>query len=410
MELMRAMQAFAGTTGIACRYLEAGGDVPDSACEGFCEQLMRCPEAQRRCAMFMDLAGSQSARLGEPYMARCHAGLIEIGCAVLNGTQRIGTLLCGPVLLWEKDEAAAQEVLYSVNDLSEPQALFHAFFEIPSIEPVKLGQIAQMLEIIAASAGTPDEQAHRERQAMMRQQMKMADEIISRKRADEERRERSARVGVYPMNKERELIGRVRLGDRNGARRILNELLALIFYDTAGNLDITKARILELVVVISRAAVEGGAQLTQLLGYDYTFLSELDRQVTFEDVCAWVVRMLDAFIDAVYSTRNVKSSRYLGSVIEYIQERYAENITLEEASALVPISPYYLSHLFRDELGMTFLEYVTRVRIEEAKALLSTTDMRVRDIAASVGYDDAGYFAKVFRKTVGTSPNQYRKQ
>lgn len=405
------MAAFAGATGIPCRYLEGGAERPASACEGFCERLQRCPEALRRCLGYIEISGAQSEQIGEPYFSRCHAGMIEVACAVMHGRERVGTLLCGPLLLWDKDELAAEEMLDSLRGLDiDRHALFEDYFSLPVLTARRLSDVSDMLAVVAASLGAPDRDVVEERRTITRQQMKMADEIIDRKRAEESRRERAARVGVYPLNKERELLGRVRLGDRNGARRILNELLALIFYDTAGNMDVMKARILELVVVISRAAVEGGAQMSRLLGYDYNYLAELDRQNAFEDVCSWVVRMLDAFIDAVYSTRNVKSSRYLGGVMEYIHEHYAEPVSLEQAAARVPISPYYLSHIFRDELGMTFLEYVTRVRIEEAKELLVSTDMRIRDIAAQVGYDDAGYFAKVFRKTVGVTPNQYRKQ
>ena len=410
-DLSTLMSAFSGATGIACRYLERGQMASLSVCDGFCEQLQQCEEACRRCVSYMEIAGGQAENIGEPYFTRCHAGVVEIACAVVHGMDRIGTLLCGPILLWERDELAAEEMLDSLRGLDiNRHSLFEAYFEIPVLDADKLQEVSRILALIADAAGTPERDLAKERQDITRQQMKMADEIIGRKKAEESHREKTARVGVYPFNKERELLGRVRLGDRNGARRILNELLALIFYDTAGNLDITKARILELVVVISRAAVEGGAQLSQLLGYDYNYLADLDRQTSFEEVCAWVVRTLDAFIDAVYSTRNVKSSRYLGGVIEYIHEHFAEPVTLEQASALVPISPYYLSHLFREELGLTFLEYITRIRIEEAKRLLMATNLRIREIAENVGYDDAGYFAKVFRKTVGVTPNQYRKQ
>ena len=75
----------------------------------------------------------------------------------------------------------------------------------------------------------------------------------------------------------------------------------------------------------------------------------------------------------------------------------------------VYISPYYLSHLFREELNITFLEYLTMVRMEEAKKLLKDTSLSIVAIASQVGYEDASYFSKVFKKYVGISPAQYRK-
>lgn len=75
----------------------------------------------------------------------------------------------------------------------------------------------------------------------------------------------------------------------------------------------------------------------------------------------------------------------------------------------VYISPYYLSHLFREELNITFLEYLTMVRMEEAKKLLKDTSLSIVAIASQVGYEDASYFSKVFKRYVGISPAQYRK-
>ena len=199
------------------------------------------------------------------------------------------------------------------------------------------------------------------------------------------------------------------MGDRTGAKKILNELLAVIFLRSSGNIELIKARVLELVIVISRAAVEGGASLDKLLGLNYSFISELAEKNRFEDICSWIVKVLDTFLDTVYESRNIKNSALLGEAVRYIRENYNENLSLEDVAQKVFISPYYLSHLFREELGITFLEYLTRIRIEEAKKLLQDRSLTIFDISARVGYEDPGYFSKVFKKNMGVSPNQYRK-
>lgn len=208
---------------------------------------------------------------------------------------------------------------------------------------------------------------------------------------------------------ERELIGRVHIGDRSGARRILNQLLARVFLTTSGNLDILKARVLELIAFLSRAAAEGGVPLETLLGEGYGQLNALSQEEEYEGVCAFVVQALDRFIDAVYSARNPLTSEHLGKITEYIHQHFGQELSLEDAAAQAPISPYYLSHLFRQELGMTFSEYLTKVRLEEARRLLSDTDLRIGDVAMAVGYGDAGYFSRVFRKAAGCTPAEYRR-
>jgi two-component system response regulator YesN len=99
----------------------------------------------------------------------------------------------------------------------------------------------------------------------------------------------------------------------------------------------------------------------------------------------------------------------LASALNYIRENHKNNISLEDVSQHIYISPYYLSHLFKEELGITFVEYLTKVRIEEAKKLLKNSSMSIVAIASEVGYEDASYFSKVFKKMTGLSPNQYRK-
>ena len=186
------------------------------------------------------------------------------------------------------------------------------------------------------------------------------------------------------MEKENELLNKVRMGDRTGAKKILNELLTVIFLHSSGNMELIKARILELVIVISRAAVEGGASLDKLLGLNYGFISELASKDRFEDVCFWIVKVLDTFLDTVYESRTIRNSKLLGEALQFIREHFSENLSLEIVAQQIYISPYYLSHLFREELGITFLEYLTRIRIEEAKKLLLDHSLTIFGISSRV--------------------------
>jgi two-component system response regulator YesN len=95
--------------------------------------------------------------------------------------------------------------------------------------------------------------------------------------------------------------------------------------------------------------------------------------------------------------------------MNYIRANYRENLSLENVAQQVFISPFYLSHLFKEELGITFVEYLTRIRMEEAKRLLKEPRLSIVAIASEVGYEDASYFSKVFKKNLSISPNQYRK-
>ena len=83
-------------------------------------------------------------------------------------------------------------------------------------------------------------------------------------------------------------------------------------------------------------------------------------------------------------------------------------LKLNEVAQAIGMSPNYFSGLFSQEMKMTFVEYVTDKRMEQAKRLLRESDQSTSQIAAAVGYKDAHYFSFVFKKTMGSSPRDWR--
>ena len=84
-------------------------------------------------------------------------------------------------------------------------------------------------------------------------------------------------------------------------------------------------------------------------------------------------------------------------------------ITLETAAEHVFLSPSYLSRKFKEETGKNFNRYLSEVRTEAAKQLLENSGAELSDIAQSVGFEDQSYFSKVFRRTQGMTPKEYRR-
>lgn len=96
---------------------------------------------------------------------------------------------------------------------------------------------------------------------------------------------------------------------------------------------------------------------------------------------------------------------------EYMQNRCADpEIRLEAVAEEIGLTPTYFSSLFKKETGETFVEYLTRLRMEEAMRLLRDTDEKIYSVAEKTGYSDAGYFSYIFKKKYGISPIQYRRQ
>lgn len=94
----------------------------------------------------------------------------------------------------------------------------------------------------------------------------------------------------------------------------------------------------------------------------------------------------------------------------WIANHYMQDVSLDHAAEAMGMSTFYFSRMFRASYNQTFLEYLTVYRINRAVALLEQTDIPVREIAPRVGYADANYFTKVFKRHTGVTPTAYRQQ
>ncbi|GGD82729.1 response regulator transcription factor [Paenibacillus nasutitermitis] len=95
---------------------------------------------------------------------------------------------------------------------------------------------------------------------------------------------------------------------------------------------------------------------------------------------------------------------------DYMVEHYASNLTLISIADAFFINPSYLSQLFMKKTNTTFLQYLTNIRIKKAEELLKKTDLKVYEISSQVGYKDSKYFSKMFERTIGAKPVDYRNQ
>ena len=95
--------------------------------------------------------------------------------------------------------------------------------------------------------------------------------------------------------------------------------------------------------------------------------------------------------------------------LKYIEENYSDGeLSLNMLASHVNVSPNHLSTIFSQQTGQTFIKYLTEYRMDKAKELLKCTSMRSSEISEAVGYKDPHYFSYMFKKTVGTTPTNYR--
>ena len=107
--------------------------------------------------------------------------------------------------------------------------------------------------------------------------------------------------------------------------------------------------------------------------------------------------------------RQEQGAHFVREAQAYISDHYREDLSLQDVAEHVHLNPSYFSSLFKKKQGMGFSEYLVHYRLEAAKRLLADPSMSIAAVGAAVGYSDAAYFSKLFTKTVGIRPKDFRK-
>lgn len=214
----------------------------------------------------------------------------------------------------------------------------------------------------------------------------------------------------YPMNIEKELQNSIEKGNKEESKELLNVLLGHIFFHSNGDFVIIKSRVTELVVLLSRSAISGGATISEIFALNSNYIKEIDKFNKIETLSIWLTGVISRFISYVFDFNDVKHTDTMYKVVRYIKNNYTSKITLDNVASEVFLSKSYLSKVFKDEMNMNITYYINILKIEKSKSLLLDNKMSLVEISNAIGFTDQSYFTKVFKKIVGISPGKYREK
>lgn len=213
----------------------------------------------------------------------------------------------------------------------------------------------------------------------------------------------------YPMDNEKNLFAMIDKGDQEEAQTEANRFFDWMMESYPDcEMDI-KLKVLELVLFAERKAFYSG-------GMKYHFRSRKDYLNTIlqidnkEQLRKWFLDKIKEACQNIVIKSEARTSSVILKAKKYIEENYSKDISLDDVSRIVDISPYYFSKLFKEETGENFIEYLTNVRLENAKKLLKNSDVSIKNICADTGYSDPNYFSRIFKKQMGITPSEYRER
>lgn len=400
------MTIFYETTYIPIKYIDSKGNIVDKYGEkqDVCEYFYEISRENRLCEKCHLKGGMQALELGESYIYFCPVGLTEFVYPIVENKEFLGAIIGGPVNMDIPTEKLVDKIIINNGlKLKNKRKLYLYLQQVMLVDTKRVRYLSKLIEKLATGILEENKLLLKEKFVKMKQQSEINDIIYSLKYDT---------PGHYPYEKERELYEKVKNGDVKEAKVILNELLGYILYSNGNSIGISKTRVFELCSMLSRAAIEGGADLTKIFGMNYKFLTKLSKLNTIDEISYWLLEVLNNFTESINEIQDIKkisSGNKFKEALKYIKQNYKENLTLEIVSQEIGISTKYLSSMFKKNIYQNFSSYVNFLRIEEAKRLLQYTDRTLFDIAISVGFEDASYFSKVFKKITSLSPKQYKK-
>lgn len=403
-KLRELLETFYQCINLPIQVLDETGEVLDAFgdCHNYCKIFKHFLPKGESCTKLHSNASKLAMSLGETYIFSCHSNLNHIVFPLTNNNVLLGSILAGPFLMDEPDSLLLSDIGEKYSIPTAPLLeMYEEAGSLPVFEPAKVTYISRLLYYMCSGLVTDSRAQFNLNHNKLYQQSKINESIQMYKASPQ------VNSRVYPYEKEKALITKLKTGDTEQAKALLNDLLGYVFFAEGNNFEVVKSRALELSSLLSRAAIEGGATSDSVLKVNNQFLMSLQNITDLDDLCYKLQETIDVFTDCMFNYIPSKGNEIIKKAIRYISQNFSRNLTLDEVADHVHLNPAYFSTLFKQSTGSSFKEYLNIVRIEESKRLLSNTDYSIIDISLATGFEDQSYFSKVFKKYTGLTPKQY---
>ena len=351
---------------------------------------------------------NEARRLGGSYIYTCPVGFIFWTSPIYSGERFAGALMSGGILA--VDHQQAEEKIFNICGGEVPHGEIEQYLkDIPEKNCREVKALAQMMLICAEQISDGESRS-------------MASESCSRA-GNHRTGQMNYSAAESPLNlsagkppgendnsmdKERMLLASLRRGDNEEARKILAELADILWTASGGRFEYFKLRAIELIVMLSRAAANPEAD-DEMVETNNRYLKKIEDSKTVEEVIDSLSLIIGRISGKIFSFHGIRHASALRKAERFIWEHYTRKISLQEVATVSGLSAPYFSTVFKDEMGENLSDYLNRLRVEKASAMLRETELSINEIAAACGFEDQSWFSKIFKSFTGFSPGKYRE-
>ncbi|HBF36880.1 MAG TPA: hypothetical protein DDW50_06125 [Firmicutes bacterium] len=211
----------------------------------------------------------------------------------------------------------------------------------------------------------------------------------------------------YPLEEENKLCNSIIVCDETTALMLIDEITDWMGENISGLKEI-HWKAYELLVIIFKTSAREFKLCEKDAKACFEEIKQLESVQAIRNYLKRVVKDIIKEIQLLITTDRAAAS--IENVCKYIKRNYVKDISLGEAAGIAGLSNFYFSKIFKYYKNMNFIDYVAEVRINEAKELLKSPDINIKDIGDMVGYSDPNYFTRVFKKIAGITPTEFRSK
>lgn len=206
-----------------------------------------------------------------------------------------------------------------------------------------------------------------------------------------------------------ELLFRMEAGETEAVRKLTGELFGDFASRQSVNLLSIKFYCIELTQKTKMVLANyiGGMEMDG--GVSQSVQNIVDSMFDIQELEEYVCRFLCNISETIKPKSIYAGNGLAENIQQYLQKNYRNDVTLDFVASLFYVSRSYCSHLFKEKTGENFVDYLNRLRIEQAKLLLKNSNKRIYQISKAVGYDNVKYFYRVFKKFANSTPEKCRK-